>query len=110
MIEHLLNTELTILRASYVTDAVGGRTKTFAENGTVRAMIAQPSAMERSAAAQLGTRLDFVVYTAPGADVERGDEFEDPLAPELRRLRVVGVLENSRETYTRLHCTVAQGE
>ena len=107
MIGHLLNATLTVYRASYVTDAAGGRTKTFAEHGTVRAMIAQPTDAERQVAAQMGARLDFTVYTTNGADVERGDELDYGGA---RRMRVIGVVENSRDTYTRLHTAVAEGE
>lgn len=107
MIEHLLNSELTVYRAAYVADGAGGRTKTFAEQGTIRASVAQPTDMERNTAAQFGARLDSLVYTTSGADVERGDELDDGGA---RRLRVIAVERNSRRTYYRLHCTVAQGE
>ena len=107
MIEHLLNSELTVYRASYVADGAGGRTKTFAEQGTIRGSVAQPTDVERQVAAQAGARLDFMVYTRNGADVERGDELDDG---DARRLRVIGVVSNSRDTYTRLHCTEVQGE
>jgi head-tail adaptor len=107
MIGHLLNRELTVYRAAYVADGAGGRTRTLSEHGTVRGMVTQPSDEERQVAAQEGARLDSVVYTTNGADVERGDELDDGGA---RRLRVVSVIENSRETYARLHCEVVQGE
>ena len=38
MIEHLLNSTLTVYRATYASDGAGGRTKTFASQGTVRGM------------------------------------------------------------------------
>lgn len=107
MIGHRLNDTLTVYRAAYVADGAGGRTKTFAEAGTIRAQVSQPTAAERQVAAQVGALLTHVVHTTYGADVERGDEL-DTDGP--RRLRVVGVLHDSRRTYTRLECEVVQGE
>lgn len=107
MIGHLLNTELTVYRASYVADGAGGRTKTFASVGTIRAQVSQPTAAERQVAAQMGALLTHVVHTTEDADVERGDELDNGGA---RRLRVVGVVQNSRTTYKRLECEVTQGE
>jgi SPP1 family predicted phage head-tail adaptor len=107
MIGHLLNSTVTVYRATYVTDAVGGRTKTFAEVDTVRAMVAQPGAEERNAAAQRGAELDHVIYVEHGANVERGDELDNGGA---RRLRVTSIVTNSRATYARLECQVVQGE
>lgn len=106
MIGHLLNADLTVYRAAFVGDGAGGRTKTFAEHGTVRAMVSQPSDQERQTAEQFGARLDAIVYTAFGADVERGDELDDGGA---RRWRVIAKESNSRTSYERLHCTEVQG-
>lgn len=107
MIGHRLNDELTVYRATYTTDAVGGRTQTFTENGTIRAQVSQPTAAERTVAAQAGANLSHVIHTTYGADVERGDELDNG---GTRRLRVLAVLHNSRRTYKRLECEVTQGE
>jgi SPP1 family predicted phage head-tail adaptor len=105
MIRHRLNETVTVYRASFVDDGAGGRTKTFAEVGDIRAQVNQPSAQERLAAAQLGAELSHVVHTTYGADVERGDELDAGLA---RRLRVRDVMHDSRRTYYRLECEVVQ--
>lgn len=107
MIGHLLNSDLTVYRATYVADGAGGRTKSFASHGIIRGSVGQPTDQEREAVAQEGARLDFVVYTTDGADIERGDELD---TGDARRLRVIGAVHNSRNTYTRLHTTVVQGE
>lgn len=106
MIEHRLNETLTVYRATFTSDGAGGRTKSTAEQGTIRAQVNQPSATERLAAAQLGSNLSHVVHTTYGADVERGDELDDGGA---RRLRVLDVMHDSRRTYYRLECEVVQG-
>lgn len=106
MLGHLLNTTLTVYRAGFTADGRGGRTKAMTVNGTVRAQVCQPSDTERLAAAQLGARLDAIVYVAFGSDVERGDELDDGGA---RRWRVVAVESNSRATYDRLHAMEVQG-
>lgn len=107
MIGHLLNSTLTVYRAAYAADGAGGRTRTVASHGTIRGSVGQPTDQERQAVAQEGARLDFVVYTTDGADIQRGDELD---AGDARRLRVIGAVHNSRNTYTRLHCTEVQGE
>lgn len=106
MLGHLLNRDLTVYRESFTADGQGGRTKSFASAGTVRAQVCQPSDQERLAAAQLGARLDAIVYVPFGADVERGDMLDDGGA---RRWRVVAEESNSRSTYARLHVTEVQG-
>jgi len=105
MIGHRLNRVLTVYRPAYAADAVGGRTRAFASAGTIRAQVSQPRAEERLLAAQFGARLDYVVHTTAGADVQRGDELDDGGA---RRLRVVSVTHDSRTTYLRLECEVTQ--
>lgn len=106
MIGHRLNDTLTVYRASYVTDEAGGQTKTFAYAGTVWAQVSQPTAAERTAAAQAGANLTHIVHTAYGADVARGDELD---TDGLRLLRVMAVIYDSRRTYFRLECEVVQG-
>ena len=106
MIGHRLNSTRTVYRATYVADGAGGRTKTWAAVATIAAQVNQPSAAERMAAAQLGAELSHVVHTTFGADVERGDELDTGGA---RRLRVVAVLNDSRQTYSRLECQAVEG-
>lgn len=106
MIRHLLNKTLIVYRPSYATDAVGGRTRTRVQVGTVRAQVNQPSAAEREVAAQLGAMLTHVVYTLTSANVERGDELD----ADGTLLRVLAVVTNSRRTYARLECEAVQSE
>jgi SPP1 family predicted phage head-tail adaptor len=106
VIGHRLNSELTVYRATDTPDGAGGTTRAFASAGTIRAQVSQPSAEERTVAAQTGANLTHVVHTTRGADVERGDELDIGGA---RRLRVVSVTWDSRQTYTRLECEVTQG-
>lgn len=106
MIGHRLNSDLTVYRSTSADDGAGGQTRTFAAVGTIRAQVSQPSAEERALAAQNGANLTHVIHTTRGADVERGDELDNGGA---RRLRVIAVLWDSRQTYTRLECEVTQG-
>lgn len=106
MIGHRLNDTLTVYRATDTPDGAGGTTRSFASIGTVRAQVSQPSAAERSVAAQFGANLTHVVHAVFGADVERGDELD---TGDDRRLRVLAVTHNSRRTYARLECEVTQG-
>jgi SPP1 family predicted phage head-tail adaptor len=106
MIGHLLNSAVTVYRPGFTADDVGGRTKVFAEVGTIRVKVDQPSEAERMIAAQMGAVLTHVLHAPYGADVERADEI-DTGGP--RRLRVVAVVNNSRLTYTRIECQVIEG-
>lgn len=105
MLAHLFNESLTVYRASYAADGVGGRTKTMAAHGTIRAQVEQPSTQERMVAGQMGATLTHVVHTAYDADVIRDDELDNGGA---RRLRVKSVVSNSRRTYKRLECELIQ--
>lgn len=106
MIGPLLNEVLTVYRATFEDDGRGGRTKTVAVWGTVRARISQPTAEERTVAAQEGATLDAIVHVPYGSGVERGDEIED-VGP--RHLRVLSAVHDSSRTYDRLMCQVIQG-
>lgn len=106
MIGHLLNSSVTVYRPLFAADGRGGRIKTMAAVGTIRAKVDQPAAAERAVAAQEGATLTHVVHAAYSADVDRGDEL-DVGGP--RRLRVLAVVNNSRRTYKRLECQVIQG-
>lgn len=107
MIGHRLNTTLTVLRPSRTPDGAGGSTETLVTVGTIRAQVSQPTAAERVAAQQLGANLTHVVHTTATADVDRGDRLN---AGGPWPLRVLAVVKNSRSTYKRLECEVAQSE
>lgn len=106
MIRHLLNDALTVYRGAFAADGRGGRSKTMAPVGTVRARVAQPTGQERMIASQMGAVLDAVVHVPYAADVQRGDELDDGGA---RRWRVMSVVNDSSRTYRRLECQVIQG-
>jgi head-tail adaptor len=113
MIGHLLNRTLTVHRATATTDGVGGQTITYAQVGTVRAQVNQPTAEQRQAAGQWAANLSHIVHTLPGADVQRGDELGGDLPSDIpsgARLRVLSTVANSRDTYTRLDVEITQPE
>lgn len=106
MIFHLLNSSAVVYRPSFTADGRGGRARSVSVVGTVRAKVSQPTAAEREEAARLGAELRHVVHMEASADVRRGDEIDTGSG---RRLRVVDVVTNSRETYLRLECEGVQG-
>ncbi len=106
MIDHLLNTSVTVYRPSFVADGRGGRTRSFAAQGPIRAKVGQPSAAEGTQAGRHGALLMTPVHVGYAEDVRRGDELA---AGGARRLRVVDVVSDSRATYKRLDCEVVQG-
>ena len=106
MIDHLLNSTVTVYRTTYSADGRGGRAGTFASVGTVRAKVGQPAQVEGMIAGRDGTMLLTPVHVAYTEDVRRGDELDTGGS---RRLRVVAVSNDSRTTYRRLDCEVVQG-
>jgi hypothetical protein len=106
VIAHLLNSTVTVYRATFVADGRGGRTSTFASQGTVAAKVGQPAQVEGVIAGRDGAMLLTPVHLAADAGVLRGDELD---AGDDRRLRVVAVVTNSRDTYLRADCEVVQG-
>jgi head-tail adaptor len=108
MIGHLLNSSVTVYRATYADDGRGGRIKSMAVVSTIRAKIDQAMiVMERQVAAEFGATLTHIVHVSYAADVRRLDELDDGGA---RRLRVQAVLSDSHRTYKRLQCELIQGE
>jgi head-tail adaptor len=101
----LLNSTVTVYRVTHVADGRGGRTGTFASQGTVRAKVGQPAQVEGVVAGREGAMLLTPVHVAYAADVQRGDELD---AGGDRRLRVVAVVNDSRLTYKRCDCEVIQ--
>lgn len=103
----LLNSSVTVWRATTVDDGGGGQETSWGSVATVRARLSQPSARERQAADQAEASLTHIVYLQPDADVRRGDE--------LRRagqvLEVTATFEPSEPgTYLRADCTARQPE
>ena len=105
MIAHLLNTTVTVYRATYAADGAGGRTSTMASQGTVRAKVGQPAQVEGIIAGRDGAMLLTPVHVEFAADVQRGDHLD---TGGDRRLRVVAVVNDSRRTYKRADCEVIQ--
>ncbi len=105
MIGHLLNSTATVYRPAFAADGRGGRSTTFSGVGTIRVKVGQPSAEEREIAARGGATLSHVVHAPYGTDVRRGDELA---VGGVRRLRVIDVVTNSRQSYVRVDCEVVQ--
>ncbi|MDQ1037268.1 head-tail adaptor [Streptomyces sp. V3I8] len=104
-IGRLLNRKVPVWRATTSDDGGGGQETAWAQVGTPRARMSQPTARERQAADQSESQLDETWYFAPDADVRRGDE----LRPPGRVVEVFAVFEPSEPgTYLRADCTVRQ--
>ena len=112
MIGHLLTHVVELHRPDKTQDTVGGHAETFTlVTDELRVMPAQPQAEEQRIAAQGGATLDYVLYALSGSDVRRGDEIAGALPSPtnvVQRVKVWGVVRNSRSTYTRLQCQVIQ--
>ncbi|WP_033818886.1 head-tail adaptor protein [Kitasatospora sp. MBT63] len=105
-IGHLLNRVLEVWRPAAVPDGAGGQAVALALAGEVRAKVDQPSASDRTLAAQTGSRHTHTVYLLPTADVARGDE----LRGGGQRLRVHSVVEPSRPDYRKAETELIQPE
>src|SRR5688572_28306838 len=112
MIGHLLPPPGALYRPSKTKAPVGGPAEPFAlVSSTLKVMPAQPQPEEQRIVAQGGATLDYVLYALSGADVRRGDEIAGTLPSPtnvVQRVKVWGVVRNSRSTYTRLQCQVIQ--
>jgi len=106
LIRHLLNRVVEVWRPTIVGDGSGGQIVTFAQVGELPAKIDQPTAEEREEGAQWGAQLTHIARMMPGADVRRGDE----LRGDGQVYRVLAVVTNSRNTYTRALCERTQPE
>lgn len=101
----LLNRTVPVWRKGTIVDAGGGQKTIWQQVGTVRGRRSQPSARERTAAAQARAALDQIWYFAPSADVRRGDELR--LAGQV--WQVTATFEPSEDgTYLRADCTARQ--
>lgn len=104
-VARLLNTQVTVWRRTRVDDGMGGGLETWAQVGTLRARLAQPSATERVVADQSQARLTHVVYLPADSDVRRGDE----LRQGSRVFDVLATYEPSVPgTYLRADCEARQ--
>ncbi|MFW6079070.1 MAG: hypothetical protein ACODAE_05575, partial [Gemmatimonadota bacterium] len=68
MIDHLLDTELTVWRPTATLDDVGGQDVTYANVGTVLASVTQPAPGERTIGDRWAGDLGQVVYLPASAD------------------------------------------
>jgi hypothetical protein len=111
MIGHLLTQTLTLYRGEETVDSGGGRVVVFAQVGTVRAKVNQPTPEEIQAAGVWGAQLSHVVHTEAYEDIRRGDVFGGDLPSEVladQRLRVIAVVSDSHQTYRRALCDITQ--
>lgn len=98
----LLNRKVPVWRAVTADDGGGGQTVTWQQVGTVRGRRSQPTARDRTAAAQASAELDQVWYFGPAADVRRGDELR--LGGQV--WQVIATFEPSEDgIYLRADCT-----
>lgn len=70
---HLLNRTFARWQQTETTDAGGGVSVSWAQNGTVKGRLSSPSPTERQAAAQEGVQVTHVVYLPSDTDVARGE-------------------------------------
>lgn len=104
-VSRLLNTTVDLWRAVTEDDGGGGQTTTWQQQATLPARRSQPSARDRTAAAQASAELDQVWYFGPAADVRRGDE----LRAGGQVWQVLAVLAPSEPgTYLRADCSARQ--
>lgn len=104
-ITHLMNTALEVWRTTRAADGMGGWETAESLVGTARCRISQPSATERTLAAQSTARLTHVIYAEADANIRR----EDLLRQGAREFRVVDTFEPSVPgTYLRVNCEEVQ--
>ncbi|MFJ4687058.1 head-tail adaptor protein [Streptomyces sp. NPDC088789] len=109
MIGHWLNRSLTVRRPVSVPDGYGGQTTTLVDQpDPVRAKVDQPSAADRTLAAQSRSEHSHDIYLLPGAGVRRGDELHDPATGQ--QWRVLAVVAPSTTRYRKVQAQLVQGE
>lgn len=106
-----LNRTLEVWRTTTVNDGAGGEDTTYAQVGTVRAKVDQPSPQERLIAQQTGSRHSHNVYLPPRADVRRGDELRgtDALGTA-QKFRVQSVIQPSTPVYSKAEVELTQSQ
>lgn len=106
MIQHLLNTTVTVQRPTLTPDGMGGYVETLTEVATEAAKVDQATPAEREVAAQWQSAHSHNVYTNPEANIRRGDE----LVWGERTFRVVATVQPSRPVYLKAECEYVQRE
>ncbi|GGV86725.1 hypothetical protein GCM10010294_67700 [Streptomyces griseoloalbus] len=105
-ITHLLNRTLQVWRIVATDDGAGGQDTTLVRQADAAAKVDQPSAAERTLAAQAGSEHTHNVYLQPTADVRRGDE----LRGDGQTFRVLSVVQPSAPIYSKAECQLIQKE
>lgn len=105
---HELNRRFQVMRPGTVADSSGGATAVFAEVGTVRAKVSQPTAQEQFEAQRAGATFAITVHLKPNADVRRGDRLV--ALDDGDDLRVKSTVTPSDPVYLRADCEQIQDE
>ena len=105
-VTHLLNRTLEVWRTVATDDGAGGQDTTVVRQADVAAKVDQPSAAERTLAAQAGSEHTHSVYLKPAAGVQRGDE----LRGDGQTFRVLSVVKPSAPVYSKAECQLIQKE
>lgn len=103
---HLLNRALAVWRRTFTSDGAGGRSAVSTQVATVAARVSQPSAAERTVAAQSGAVMTHAIYVLPDVSVARGDE----LRGDGQVFEVHAVFEPSSDVYRRCDVQEIQPE
>lgn len=98
---------LTVWRKTGTADPYGGTSYVFAQVGTVRAKVSQPSAAEQIEAQQAGSNMTMIVHMQPSENVFRGDELRRSNGD---KLRVKYTIRPSEPVYLRADCEQIQPE
>lgn len=102
----LLNRTVEVWRRAEQKDGAGGVQTVWVLQRAEPARISQPSTAERDAGPQTFGDLTHVVYTRPGADIQRGDQIRaDGVV-----LRVMTTMHPSEPIYLRADCEQLQSE
>lgn len=114
-IAHWLNRTLQVWRPQGEDDGHGGQEITYVRQADdVRAKVDQPTAVERTVAAQTDSDHTHDIFLLPTADVRRGDELRDGGTEDEPRdgekWRVLFVVEPSSTRYRKAQSQLIQGE
>lgn len=118
MIWHLLDRPVDVYRRVLTPDGSGGRSRVWAQQGVVWALVSQPQANQTVLADQATSRHDHIIHLAPDTDVRRGDRLRDAVAePALvdadarPYFDVISTIKPSKsDVYLRAECVLLQPE